>query len=250
MEDPDPPSLQTIAENRWVHSLHPFILFPLKEAGLSGHGTVYQALASCSRGQGHRVRCSQLLHLKHFWALWSACRKQGPPWTSHPQQAAFCLLTDCRMRASNSHLQEMLQAILTCGQSIVSPHRPPSLPLAPIFVVVVIFTVYFVLVYFLFLFFKLYFILEYSWLRSCVSFRCTEKWFSYTYTRICFFFFQILFLFRLLPNIEQSSLISCYTVPISFSNSVFSAQASTGLWVPRFCFCLLWWSGLCHLFST
>lgn len=72
------------------------------------------------------------------------------------------LLTDCGVRASNGHLQEMLQAILTCGQSIVGPHCPPSLPLAPIFVVVVIFTVYFVLVYFLFLFFKLYFILEYS----------------------------------------------------------------------------------------
>lgn len=72
------------------------------------------------------------------------------------------LLTDCGVRASNGHLQEMLQAILTCGQSIVGRHRPPSLPLAPISFVVVIFTVYFVLVYFLFLLFKLYFILEYS----------------------------------------------------------------------------------------
>ena len=64
------------------------------------------------------------------------------------------LLTDCRVRASNGHLQEMLQAIPTCGQSIVGPHRPPSLPKFVV-VVVVIFTVYFVLVYFfiIFLFF-------------------------------------------------------------------------------------------------
>ena len=63
-------------------------------------------------------------------------------------------------------------------------------------------------------------------------------------------FFQILFLSRLLPNIEQSSLILCYTVLISFSNLVFSTQTSIGLWVPRFCFCLLWWSRLRHLFSS
>ena len=91
MEDPDPPSLQTIAENRWARALHPFILFSLKEAGLPGHGTAYQVLASCSRRRGHGVR-DPLLHLKHFCALRSARPALGPSWTSHPQKAAFCLL--------------------------------------------------------------------------------------------------------------------------------------------------------------
>ena len=44
-------------------------------------------------------------------------------------------------------------------------------------------------------------------LVCCVSFRCTAKWFSYTYIYI--YFFQILFPYRLLQNIEYSSL--CYT---------------------------------------
>ena len=41
----------------------------------------------------------------------------------------------------------------------------------------------------------------------CVSFRCTVKWFSYTYVYILF---QVLFPYRLLQDIEYGSL--CYTV--------------------------------------
>ena len=47
-------------------------------------------------------------------------------------------------------------------------------------------------------------------LQCCVSFRCTTKWFSYTHTHIYIFLFQILFHYRLLQDIEYSSL--CYTV--------------------------------------
>ena len=43
--------------------------------------------------------------------------------------------------------------------------------------------------------------------KCCVGFRCTAKWFSYTCVSIPF---PIFFPFRLLQNIEQSSL--CYTV--------------------------------------
>ena len=68
MEDPEPPSLQTIAENRWARSLHPFILVSLNEAGLPGHGTAYQVLASSARGRGHGVR-EPPLSLKDFCAL-------------------------------------------------------------------------------------------------------------------------------------------------------------------------------------
>ena len=46
------------------------------------------------------------------------------------------------------------------------------------------------------------------YLQCCVCFRCTTKWFSYTY--ICIFFFQIFFPCRLLQNIEYTSLY--YTV--------------------------------------
>ena len=45
-------------------------------------------------------------------------------------------------------------------------------------------------------------------LQCCVNFRCTAKWFSYTYIYI--YFFQILFPYRLLQNIEYSSV--CYTI--------------------------------------
>ena len=45
-------------------------------------------------------------------------------------------------------------------------------------------------------------------LQCCVSFRGTANWFSYTYT--CIYSFQILFPYRSLQSIEQSSL--CYTV--------------------------------------
>ena len=37
--------------------------------------------------------------------------------------------------------------------------------------------------------------------QCCVSFRCTAKWFSYTCTYI--YFFQVIFQFRLLPNIKH-----------------------------------------------
>ena len=57
-----------------------------------------------------------------------------------------------------------------------------------------------------------YFILFFNWsivdVQCCVSFRCTAKWFSYIYIHI--FLFQILFHYRLLQDIEYSSL--CYTV--------------------------------------
>ena len=52
---------------------------------------------------------------------------------------------------------------------------------------------------------KFLFILLYNWLIMCFSFRWIAKWFSYTYVSILF---QILFPFRLLWDIEQSSL--CY----------------------------------------
>ena len=39
--------------------------------------------------------------------------------------------------------------------------------------------------------------MECSGLQHCVSFKCTAKWFSYTYTSVLF---QILFLYRLLQN--------------------------------------------------
>ena len=42
-------------------------------------------------------------------------------------------------------------------------------------------------------------------LQCCVTFRCEVQWFSYIYI----FFFNILFPYRLLQNIEHSSL--CYT---------------------------------------
>ena len=62
---------------------------------------------------------------------------------------------------------------------------------------------------FLFFFFKyFYFVLEYSWFTMLYSFRCTAKWFSYTYTHINSF--KILFPFRLLQTIEYNSL--CYRV--------------------------------------
>ena len=50
-------------------------------------------------------------------------------------------------------------------------------------------------------------------LQCCVSFKCTAKWFSYTYIYIVihiYILFQILFHYRLLQNTEYSSL--CYTV--------------------------------------
>ena len=67
---------------------------------------------------------------------------------------------------------------------------------------------------------KIYFILKHSWL-TCVGFRCTEKWFIYTYT--CMYSFSnYLFPFMLLQNIEKSSL--WYTVAscwLSIKNSIF-----------------------------
>ena len=40
---------------------------------------------------------------------------------------------------------------------------------------------------------------------QCVNFRCTAKWFSYTYIHAFFFFFQILSPYRLLQNTEEWS---------------------------------------------
>ena len=59
-----------------------------------------------------------------------------------------------------------------------------------------------------FVLFNLIFILHWSIieLQCCVSFRCIATWFSYTYIPS----FQILFPYKLLQNIELSSL--CYTV--------------------------------------
>ena len=58
---------------------------------------------------------------------------------------------------------------------------------------------------------KLFFNYFLNWsvvnLQCYVSFRCTAKWFSYTYTYILF---QILFHYRLLQDIEYRSL--CYIV--------------------------------------
>ena len=44
--------------------------------------------------------------------------------------------------------------------------------------------------------------------QCCISFRCTAKWFNYTCTYI--YFFQVIFPFRLLTNIEQNLLY--YTI--------------------------------------
>ena len=55
----------------------------------------------------------------------------------------------------------------------------------------------------LFLHFSLYWSI-YSWLTVLYSFSCTAKWFSYTYH--VSILFQIIFPFRLLQNIEQTSL--------------------------------------------
>ena len=62
---------------------------------------------------------------------------------------------------------------------------------------------------FVFCFLILFFYWSVVDLQRCVSFRCTAKWFSYIYTCI-YILFQILFPYRLLQNIEYSSL--CYTV--------------------------------------
>ena len=61
---------------------------------------------------------------------------------------------------------------------------------------------------------RLTFSLFIVYLLCCVSFRCTRKWFNYTYTYI--YSFPILFPFRLLQNTEQNSL--CNTIgPCWFS---------------------------------
>ena len=61
---------------------------------------------------------------------------------------------------------------------------------------------YLVILFFFLFFFCFYCnIVDLQW---CVSFRYTEKWFSYTYT--CIYFFQILFPFRLLQIIGCHSL--------------------------------------------
>ena len=49
-------------------------------------------------------------------------------------------------------------------------------------------------------------------LQCHVSFRCTAKWFIYIYVYIYIYFFQILFHYRLLQDIEYSFL--CYTVDL------------------------------------
>ena len=53
------------------------------------------------------------------------------------------------------------------------------------------------------------FLLKYSWF-TMLCFRCTPKWFSYTYIYIHVSIFKILFHYRLLWDTECSSL--CYTV--------------------------------------
>ena len=61
-------------------------------------------------------------------------------------------------------------------------------------------------------FLNFYFLLDCSWITMCcVSFRCTAKWLSYKYTYI--HFFQILFAFRILQDIEQ-------IVPMLYSKSL------------------------------
>ena len=75
--------------------------------------------------------------------------------------------------------------------------------------------------------------MDYSW-STILYFSCTEKWFGYPYV---YFFFQILFPFRLLQNTEQNSL--CCTVGPSWSSIlniiVCSCQSQTpSLSLPAF----------------
>jgi len=69
------------------------------------------------------------------------------------------------------------------------------------------------IVLFIFFYFKYVFkIFVLYWIivdLQCVSFKCTTKWFSYTYIHVSILF-QILSPLKLLQNIEYSSL--CYTV--------------------------------------
>ena len=69
------------------------------------------------------------------------------------------------------------------------------------------------IVLFIFFYFKYVFkIFILYWIivdLQCVSFKCTTKWFSYTYIHVSILF-QILSPLKLLQNIEYSSL--CYTV--------------------------------------
>ena len=66
--------------------------------------------------------------------------------------------------------------------------------------------------FFTYIFFLSFFYWSIVDLQCCVSFRCTKKWFSYIhmYIYIFIFLFQILLHYRLLQDVEYSSL--CYTV--------------------------------------
>ena len=97
--------------------------------------------------------------------------------------------------------------------------------------------IYFFLLNFYFLFLKFILILNFYWsivdLQCCVSFRCTTV--NQLYIYIYPLFFQILFPYRSLQSIEQSSL--CYTVgpyllSVSFIVVCICQSQSSNLFAP------------------
>ena len=80
-------------------------------------------------------------------------------------------------------------------------------------------------------------------LQCCVSFRCTAKWFSYTYIYIYFFR-----LFSLIGYYKISSIVPCWLSILYIVVCVCSSQAPNlslppttfPLWSPKVCFKNLW----------
>lgn len=89
-EDPDPPSLQTIAENR--AALSTLFILLLKEAGLARTWDSLSSPGPLRPGGGVMESGIRSLHLKHLCSSDPPAPKHWDPRTSHPQQAAFCLL--------------------------------------------------------------------------------------------------------------------------------------------------------------
>ena len=160
MEDPDPPSLQTIAENRWVHSLHPLFFSPWKRRGSQDMG---QSIKPWPHAPGGRVIESGAVSYctSNTFVLFGLPAQHWDPREPHiPSRLPSAISLTAGWGPATVTSKRCFRPFWPAGsQSLVltAPHPYPW----PQFLVLLLFSL-FILFWFIFYFYFLSFILYWS----------------------------------------------------------------------------------------